>query len=168
MIYVFADCVLDPYLYTLQRAGQPVQLRPKAFAACLYLVEHRHRVVSRRELCGEIWPGQFVTQATLDGVIRSVREAVGDSGQAQNIIQTLHGRGYRFVANVEERPPTFVEKEVPHASAVLVPPKASARHHADVVAGADTSAQALEAAVPRHHGETRDHGASQNGHSADM
>ena len=101
MIYVFGDCVLDPYLYTLRRAGQTIQLRPKAFAACLYLVEHRHRVVSRKELCTQIWPGQFITQATLDGVIRSVRQAVGDSGQAQDIIQTLHGRGYRFVANVE-------------------------------------------------------------------
>jgi len=67
MIYVFGDCLLDPYLYTLRRAGHPVQLRPKAFAACLYLVEHRHRVVPRKELCAQIWPGQFVTQATLDG-----------------------------------------------------------------------------------------------------
>jgi TolB-like protein/DNA-binding winged helix-turn-helix (wHTH) protein/Tfp pilus assembly protein PilF len=168
MIHVFADCVLDPYLYTLRRAGQPVQLRPKAFAACLYLVEHRHRVVSRKELCAQIWPGQFVTQATLDGVIRSVRQAVGDSGQAQDIVQTLHGRGYRFVADVEERPPTFAEKEVPRASAVLVPPEASARDDTDVVAGADTSAQAPEAAaVPRQHGETRGDAAPQNGYSAD-
>jgi pentatricopeptide repeat protein len=169
MIYVFGDCVLDPYLYTLRRTGQIVQLRPKAFAACLYLLEHRHRVVLRKELCTQLWPGQFVTQATLDGVIRSVRQAVGDSGQAQDIIQTLHGRGYRFVANVEERPPTFVEKEVPHASAVLVPPEASARDQTDVVAGADTSAQAPEAAtVPRQHGETRGYGAFQNGHSMDV
>jgi len=169
MIYVFGDCVLDPYLYTLRRAGHPVQLRPKAFAACLYLVEQRHRVVSRKELCTQMWPGQFVTQATLDGVIRSIRQAVGDSGQAQDIIQTLHGRGYRFVANVEERHPTFVEKEVPHASAVLVPPEASARDQTDVVAGADTSAQAPEAAtVPLQHGETRGYAASQNAHSADV
>ena len=169
MIYVFGDCVLDPYLYTLHRAGQTVQLRPKAFEACLYLVEHRHRVVSRKELCAQIWPGQFVTQATLDGVIRSVRQAVGDSGQAQDIIQTLHGRGYRFVVNVEERPPTFVEKKVPHAAAVLGPPEASTRDQTDVVAGADTFAQEPEAAtVPRQHAETRDDAASQNVHSADM
>ncbi|HEX9868588.1 MAG TPA: winged helix-turn-helix domain-containing protein, partial [Candidatus Tectomicrobia bacterium] len=169
MIYVFGDCVLDPYLYSLRRAGQPVQLRPKAFQACLYLVEHRHRVVSRNELCTQMWPEQFVTQATLDGVIRSVRQAVGDSGHAQDIIQTLHSRGYRFVANVEERPPTFVEKEVPHASAVLVPPEASARDQTDVVAGADTSSQVPEAVtVPLQDGETRGDAASHNGHSADV
>ena len=72
------------------------------------------------------------------------------------------------MANVEQRPPTFVEKEVPHASAVLVPPEASARDQTDVAAGADTSAQVPEeASVPRKHGETRGYGASQNGHSAD-
>jgi pentatricopeptide repeat protein len=169
MIYVFADCELDPYLYTLRRAGQPVQLRPKAFAACLYLVEHRHRVVSRKELCAQVWPGQFVTQATLDGVIRSVRQAVADSGHSQNIVQTLHGRGYRFVADVEERPPTFTEKEVVHAATALVPPEASARDHSDVVSGGDTSAQAPEAAaVPRQPGEMRGFAASLNGHRVDV
>jgi pentatricopeptide repeat protein len=167
MIYVFGDCVLDPHLYTLRRAGQPVQLRPKAFAACLYLVEHRHRVVSRKELCTQIWPGQFVTQATLDGAIRSVRQAVGDSGQAQDIIQTLHGRGYRFVANVEARPPTFVEEEHAQASAILMPPEASARNQIDASASAGISAQAPEAAVPLQHGETRGYGVSQNGKQAD-
>ena len=69
---------------------------------CLYLLEHRDRVVSREELCAQVWPGQFVSQATLEGVIRLVRQAVGDSGRTQSIIQTLHGHGYRFVAPVEE------------------------------------------------------------------
>jgi TolB-like protein/DNA-binding winged helix-turn-helix (wHTH) protein/Tfp pilus assembly protein PilF len=169
MIYVFADCELDPYLYTFRRAGQPVPLRPKAFAACLYLVEHRHRVVSRKELCSQLWPEQFVTQATLDGVIRSIRQAVADSGQAQHIVQTLHGRGYRFVAEVEERAPAFEEKQEVHASAVLMPPAASARDHADVAAGADPFAQALEVApMPRQAGETRGDVPSQDGHRADV
>src|SRR6266545_1404120 len=73
MIYVFGDCELDTCLYTLQRAGQTVRLRPKVFRACLYLLEHRDRVVSREELCVQVWPGQFISQATLEGVIRAVR-----------------------------------------------------------------------------------------------
>jgi TolB-like protein/DNA-binding winged helix-turn-helix (wHTH) protein len=71
---------------------------------CLCLLEHRDRVVSREQLCAEVWPGQFVSQATLEGVIRLVRQAVGDSGRSQSIIQTLHGHGYRFIADVEEFP----------------------------------------------------------------
>ena len=102
MIYHFADCALDTNLYTLQRDGQTYRLRVKVFRMCLYLLEHRDRVVSRDELCTQVWPGQFVSQATLEGVIRLVRQAVGDSGRTQRIIQTLHGHGYRFVANVEE------------------------------------------------------------------
>ncbi len=79
MIYHFGDCVLDTNLYTLQRGGQEFRLRLKVFRMCLYLLEHRDRVVSREELCTQVWPGQFVSQATLEGVIRLVRQAVGDS-----------------------------------------------------------------------------------------
>src|SRR5437899_2821257 len=103
MTYVFGDCELDTGLYTLQRAGQTIRLRPKVFRVCLYLLEHRDRVVSREELCAQMWPGRFVSQATLEGVIRSVREALGDNGRTQGIIQTSRGYGYRFVAGVEER-----------------------------------------------------------------
>src|SRR5688572_12270607 len=105
MIYHFADCALDTNLYTLQRDGQTYRLRVKVFRMCLYLLEQRDRVVSRDELCTQVWPGQIVSQATLEGVIRLVRQAVGDSGRKQSIIQTLHGHGYRFVASVEECSP---------------------------------------------------------------
>jgi TolB-like protein/DNA-binding winged helix-turn-helix (wHTH) protein len=104
MIYRFSDCTLDTNLYTLERGGQTFRLRLKVFRMCLYLLEHRDRVVSREELCTQVWPGQFVSQATLEGVIRLVRQAVGDSGRTQSIIQTLHGHGYRFVAHVDESP----------------------------------------------------------------
>jgi TolB-like protein/DNA-binding winged helix-turn-helix (wHTH) protein len=104
MIYRFGDCALDTNLYTLERGGQTVRLRFKVFRMCLYLLEHRDQVVSREELCTQVWPGQIVSQATLEGVIRLVRQAVGDSGRTQSIIQTLHGHGYRFVANVQESP----------------------------------------------------------------
>src|SRR5918992_5956921 len=105
MIYHFSNCELNTNLYTLERAGQTIRLRPKVFWMLLYLLEHRDRVVAREELCAQVWPGQFISQATLEGVIRAVRQAVGDSGQTQGVIQTLHGYGYRFVADVEERPP---------------------------------------------------------------
>jgi TolB-like protein len=62
-----------------------------------------------------MWPGQLVSQATLEGVIRSVREALGDSGRTQGVIQTLRGYGYRFVAGVEEHTPKEVEEGVPQA-----------------------------------------------------
>src|SRR5882724_5695078 len=120
MNYVFGDCELDTCLYSLKRAGQTIRLRPKVFRVCLHLLEHRDRVVSREELCTQVWSGQFISQATLEGVIRAVRQAVGDNGQAQGIIQTLHRYGYRFVADVEERPTTVAERVALPASTVLI------------------------------------------------
>ena len=123
MIYRFGDCVLDTNLCTLQRGGQTFRLRLKVFRMCLYLLEHRERVVSREELCAQVWPGQFVSQATLEGVIRLVRQAVGDSGRTQGIIQTLHGHGYRFVAPVDEPSLADTTGEVAWPVEVHAPPK---------------------------------------------
>src|SRR6266511_3229420 len=169
MIYIFGDCEFDTCLYTLQRTGQTVRLRPKVFRLCLYLLEHRDRVVSREELCAQVWPGQFNNQATLEGVIRAVRQAVGDSGQAQGIIQTLHGYGYRFVAGVEECPAKCAGREVQLASALLRLPEAPALGQTDVVTASGASIQEPEATpVPVRHGEMRRCAACQNGNSAEV
>jgi len=120
MIYHFAGCTFDTCLYSVQRTGQSIRLRPKVFRVCLYLLEHRDRVVSREELCAQMWPGRFVSQATLEGVIRSVREALGDNGRMQGVIQTSRGYGYRFVAGVEECTPKEVGGEVPQAEPLSI------------------------------------------------
>src|SRR5499427_5799938 len=101
MIYRFADCTLDPQLSTLQRAGQTTRLAPKVFEVLCYLIVHRDRVVSKQELCEQVWEGLAISDATLESCLRAVRGTVGDSGQAQRIIQTQRGYGYRFVADVE-------------------------------------------------------------------
>jgi TolB-like protein/DNA-binding winged helix-turn-helix (wHTH) protein/Flp pilus assembly protein TadD len=168
MIYIFGDCALDTCLYTLQRAEQTIRLRPKVFRVCLYLLEHRDRVVSREELCAQVWAGQFISQATLEGVIRAVRQAVGDSGQAQGIVQTLHGYGYRFVAGVEERSATCAGREGQLASAVLMLPQASALNQTDVVTGSVAAVQEPETTPgPVRHGEGRRGAVGQNGSSAE-
>jgi DNA-binding winged helix-turn-helix (wHTH) protein len=101
MRYVFAGCVLDTQLYTLCKAGLAIRLRPKAFHVLHYLLEHRDRVVSKDELCAHVWPGQFISDATLEGCIKVARQAIGDSGRAQRLIQSRRGYGYRFVGAVE-------------------------------------------------------------------
>src|SRR5262249_14791247 len=62
------------------------------------LLAHRDRVVSKQELCEQVWEGLAISDATLESCLRAVRLTVGDSGQAQRIIQTQRGYGYRFVA----------------------------------------------------------------------
>jgi class 3 adenylate cyclase len=100
MLYTFGDCELDTDLYILRRAGQVVHLSPKVFQVLIYLLEHRDRVIAKDELCVQVWPEQFIADATLESALRAVRQAVGDSGHAQRVIQTRRGYGYRFVASV--------------------------------------------------------------------
>jgi DNA-binding winged helix-turn-helix (wHTH) protein len=104
MIYVFDDDYeLDLQRYELRYAGKLVRVEPQVFNVLVYLVQHRDRVVSKEELLEQLWPGRFVGESVLTSRLMAARKAVGDSGRRQRIIQTLHGRGYRFVAPVEER-----------------------------------------------------------------
>jgi TolB-like protein/DNA-binding winged helix-turn-helix (wHTH) protein len=161
MIYRFGDCALDTNLYTLQRGGQTCRLRLKVFRMCLYLLEHRDRVVSREELCTQVWPGQFVSQTTLEGVIRLVRQVVGDSGRTQHVIQTLHGHGYRFVASVEEHPPPITGGEPAQAAPLRNTLSASAPGHSAGIPIASDLIAVLEPEEPLNTGQPdeRRHGA---------
>lgn len=102
MRYVFGDHLLDTQRYELWRCGGQVKVRPKVFEVLVYLLRHRHRVVTKDELPAQLWPNQFIGDGSLNACLMAVRRAVGDNGQAQRCIQTLHGRGHRFIAAVEE------------------------------------------------------------------
>src|SRR5919197_2715735 len=121
MIYTFGVCVLATRLHVRARAGQPVPLRPKAFAVLVYLVEHHERMVSKDELCAQVWPRQFISDATLGSTVRAVRQAIGDTGEAQHLIQTVHGYGYRCVATVTVCP-AMRAAPAPEAAEVLASP----------------------------------------------
>jgi class 3 adenylate cyclase/DNA-binding winged helix-turn-helix (wHTH) protein/tetratricopeptide (TPR) repeat protein len=103
MLYIFGDYELDTQLYELRHAGTPRPLEPQAFSVLVYLVQHRDHVVPKEELLEQLWPQQYVSEAVLSQRLMLVRKAVGDSGSRQRVIKTVHRRGYRFVATVEER-----------------------------------------------------------------
>src|SRR5262245_58214697 len=103
MMYAFGDCELDVQRRVLYRAGQVIRLRRKVFQALTYLLTSHGRAVSKEELCQAVWPQLFISDAALESTIRAVRRAIGESGRAPALLQTVHGYGYRFVATVEER-----------------------------------------------------------------
>ena len=111
--FIFGDAELDLTGYELRRSGVVVPLEPQAFDVLSYLVRHRERVVAKEELMDEIWGGRFVSETAVTSRIKQVRRAVGDDGQAQHVIRTVHGRGYRFVADVAERagPPNSTTRQ---------------------------------------------------------
>jgi DNA-binding winged helix-turn-helix (wHTH) protein/tetratricopeptide (TPR) repeat protein len=102
MIYRFGDCELDDQRYELRRGGVPRHLEPQVLEVLAYLVRHRDRVVTKTELLDQIWGSRFVTDSALTSRLKAARRAVGDSGRAQQVIATVHGRGYRFLAPVHE------------------------------------------------------------------
>ena len=93
MRYVFADCVLDTALATLHRAGRVIPLRPKVLHLLQYLLEQRVHLVTKDALCAQVRPGQYISDTALEGCIKLARQAIGDSGQAQRLIQTRRGCG---------------------------------------------------------------------------
>src|SRR5271157_3411990 len=90
---------------------------PKAFAVLKYLVEHAGQVVSQNELLDALWPDTFVQPEVLKTHIRGVRSTLGDSAKNRRFIETLPGRGYRFIAPVSD----------PSAEAKLTPELPSRR-----------------------------------------
>src|SRR6266540_2031948 len=97
------DLEFDPALFEVRRAGAVVPLEPQAFDVLAYLVAHRDRVVPKEELMDGVWGGRFVSETAVTSRIKQIRRALGDDGQAQRMIRTVHGRGYRFVAPIEAR-----------------------------------------------------------------
>ena len=98
----FDDLELDSALFELRRGGTRVPMEPQAFDVLAYLVTHRDRVVPKEELMDEVWGGRFVTEAAVTSRIKQARRAVGDDGHSQRVIQTVHSRGYRFIAQLRK------------------------------------------------------------------
>jgi DNA-binding winged helix-turn-helix (wHTH) protein/DNA-binding CsgD family transcriptional regulator len=102
VILVFGDYELDTALFELRWKGQPRQVEPQVFDVLRVLAVSRDRVVSKDELLDTVWGDRFVSEAALTTRIKAARRAVGDDGSRQQVIRTVHGRGYRFVAPIVE------------------------------------------------------------------
>src|SRR5215510_8002983 len=100
MLYSFYDYTIDEARRELRRAGQFVAVEPKVFQVLLYLLQHRDRVVSKEELLEQCWPETFVSEAALTRCLTKLRKVVQADRTVPPVIKTLHGQGYRFVADV--------------------------------------------------------------------
>lgn len=98
----FAVFTLDLARAELLRDGQPVPLRPKAFALLALFARNPGRLLVKAELLETVWPGVVVTDDSLTQCIHDVRSALGDDGP--QIVRTVARRGYRFDAEVRADP----------------------------------------------------------------
>ncbi|HEX7977590.1 MAG TPA: alpha/beta fold hydrolase [Gemmatimonadaceae bacterium] len=103
-VYAFGDHELDTRRHELRRAGEPIRVEPQVFSVLAFLFEHRDRVVTKDELLDGVWGHRYVAPTSLNSRIKAARQAVGDDGTAQRVIRTVHGLGFRVVAEVTEMP----------------------------------------------------------------
>ena len=100
MVYEFGEFALDTKRHELRRGGEPQHLEPQVYAVLCHLLEHHERLVTSKELIDEVWGGRFVTPGTLSSRIKALRQALGDDGISQRVIETVRGRGFRLVVEV--------------------------------------------------------------------
>lgn len=103
MIFSFGDIELDEERLELRRAGQRLAVEPKVLDLLLLLARTPGRLVSKTELLHQLWGEVAVSDWALPRLVKEARRALGDSGQAQGVIETVRGRGYRLVAPVRQR-----------------------------------------------------------------
>ena len=98
----FEGCELDLAMQEIRRDGERVHVEPQVFDVLALLVERRGTVVTKLELFDEVWGDRFVSESALSSRIMAARKAVGDDGRTQRVIRTVHGKGFTFVAEVDD------------------------------------------------------------------
>jgi DNA-binding winged helix-turn-helix (wHTH) protein len=110
----FPPFVLDSEDASLLRDDVRIPLSPKAFAVLQHLVNRAGKLVTKADLLKAVWPQIFVHEGVLKVCILEIRKALGDDVRHPRFIETLHKRGYRFVAPVSEDPGGLSDARLPH------------------------------------------------------
>ena len=103
----FGPFAFDPQSRLLWREGTEIALPPRVLGVLEVLLERSGEVVARQDLLDRVWKDAFVTDTSLAEAVSFLRSALGDDPQSPRYIQTVHRRGYRFIAplRVEEAAP---------------------------------------------------------------
>lgn len=102
LVYEFGPFRLDPKERRLFREGRPITLRAKIFETLCVLVEAHGYLVNKDELIKRVWPDAVVEEGNLAHNISALRKTLGEPTTGQKYVETVPGRGYRFVAGVRE------------------------------------------------------------------
>lgn len=101
MIFRFDQYVIDAETFEAFRSGKRLPVEPQVLDLLIFLIQKRHRIVTKEEVFEVVWRGRLVSDATLSSRIKAVRRLIGDDGSAQRFVRTIHGRGFRFVHDVQ-------------------------------------------------------------------
>jgi DNA-binding winged helix-turn-helix (wHTH) protein len=104
---------LDLGRYELRRAGRRIKLEKKPMELLIFLVARREQMVTRTEIISRLWgPDLFIdTETNLNNIVRKIRAALRDKAEKPRFLETVVGKGYRFVGPVRviaARPPAEI------------------------------------------------------------
>jgi|GEM_PF-94931 len=119
MRLLFGAFEIDLDRFEVRKDGVRRHLEPQVFEVLAHLARHRDRLVPKDELLDQVWGNRFVSESALTSRIRAARAVLDDNGRDQQVIRTVHGRGYRFVAEASEDP---VDAADSRPVAVIRPP----------------------------------------------
>jgi TolB-like protein/DNA-binding winged helix-turn-helix (wHTH) protein/Tfp pilus assembly protein PilF len=118
-LYEFGEFQLDTGKRLLRRLdGTQVPLTSRVFDTLLYMVRHHDAVLDKERIMEAVWPDSVVEENNLAQAISKLRQVFGETPGSHSYIVTVPGRGYRFVAEVNERPTTAVtvKSEIPSSN----------------------------------------------------
>jgi DNA-binding winged helix-turn-helix (wHTH) protein/tetratricopeptide (TPR) repeat protein len=97
-----SEIELDLGRYELRRRGRRVKLEKKPMELLIFLVRRREQLVSREEIVAKLWRSDlFVdTETSINNIVRKIRTALGDDAAKPRFLETVVGKGYRFVGPV--------------------------------------------------------------------
>lgn len=93
---------LDLGRYELRRLGRRVKLEKKPMELLIFLVRRREQLVSRQDIVGKLWQSDLFidTERNINNIVRKIRRALGDHADKPRFLETVVGKGYRFVGPI--------------------------------------------------------------------
>src|SRR5271165_3477407 len=93
---------LDLGRYELRRDGRPVKLEKKPMELLIFLVERRDQLVTRKDIVTKLWRSELFLDAesAINNIVRKIRTALGDISAKRRFVETVVGKGYRFIGPV--------------------------------------------------------------------
>jgi DNA-binding winged helix-turn-helix (wHTH) protein/tetratricopeptide (TPR) repeat protein len=100
---------LDLGRYELRRHGRRVKLEKKPMELLIFLVGRREQLVSRKEIVAKLWRSDLFidTETNINNIVRKIRAALGDDSAKPRFLETVVGKGYRFVGPLRVIDPRY-------------------------------------------------------------
>ena len=106
---IIGEVEVDLGRYELRRSGRRIKLEKKPMELLIFLLERREQLVSREEIVKKLWRSDLFidTEKNVNNIVRKLRTALGDNADRPRFLETVVGKGYRFVGPVRVIDPKY-------------------------------------------------------------